>query len=536
MTDHGNLTARFLRVFTPEDNDAMMKGRKRMFATRSEAGRYAAHIRWANARGVDPMTVDQWRATNGEMPTTELTGMALVSSRVATAKEAVDAIAKNTAPGSIEAGDEPSTCRAIYAGWGWKMQSATEAEYERVSQLAAEGITKSGTQLESGGNYILDDQGKIIAAKHLMDAMEKVTEAGKAIEAEAIARATGKLPEDFEMRGLTSETEITLAKEALGKARIDFRNKDGLAAKLIGLQWWQQPRPGEARYQEWSDARQSIIDAYNAKKKALSQAQKNQKAFVDSASALSDARLEVLSEIRSMGGKWRALDTATRPIDSGSGNAKAETLAKTVKAVVAKYVPTALVDELNKLGNKLYITQTSGGGGFSKDYKAGVPLLAIPSPRHTGAMSSPGVAIHEVMHALEYASPTRVHPLVSAFKNTRSYDFDGLRGSTGEVPRMLVGHVTMSDATPFGQRISNGVDSVKPWVRGSVVSSSTVVIEDKYGDTYAGRVYQRENNHMSNEQLTTGVQGAFFGHEWPDRFGSLDSHHIGFSLGVLATA
>ena len=42
----------------------LRKARARMFASRSEAGRYAAHIRWANARGEQPMSVEDWRASS----------------------------------------------------------------------------------------------------------------------------------------------------------------------------------------------------------------------------------------------------------------------------------------------------------------------------------------------------------------------------------------------------------------------------------------------------------------------------------------
>lgn len=45
------------------------KARARMFASRSEAGRYAAHIRWANNRGQEPLSVADWRASDAmELP------------------------------------------------------------------------------------------------------------------------------------------------------------------------------------------------------------------------------------------------------------------------------------------------------------------------------------------------------------------------------------------------------------------------------------------------------------------------------------
>ena len=38
---------------------------KAQFASRSEAGRYAAHIRWSRQSGVEPLTPDEWRARQG---------------------------------------------------------------------------------------------------------------------------------------------------------------------------------------------------------------------------------------------------------------------------------------------------------------------------------------------------------------------------------------------------------------------------------------------------------------------------------------
>jgi hypothetical protein len=62
MTDHGNLTGLFLREFPSDDADAMMKARPRMFASRSEAARYAAGIRWQNNRGGEVGIADRQTA------------------------------------------------------------------------------------------------------------------------------------------------------------------------------------------------------------------------------------------------------------------------------------------------------------------------------------------------------------------------------------------------------------------------------------------------------------------------------------------
>lgn len=60
-------------------DDAMMKARARMFASRSEAGRYAAHIRWANARGEQPMSLEQWRTATALPATPDVDAIPMAS-------------------------------------------------------------------------------------------------------------------------------------------------------------------------------------------------------------------------------------------------------------------------------------------------------------------------------------------------------------------------------------------------------------------------------------------------------------------------
>jgi len=554
MTDHGNLTGLFLREFPSDDADAMMKARPRMFASRSEAGRYAAHIRWANNRGETPMTVEQWRANESGMatPGEPAGGIELVQYRITKAKEAmavVDKISTRYMRESFVKSDEDADTNRRYDELVRSdFKFTTEEQYLEASERARQGIDKDGNEVPPS-NFLVNGHGEVVPAKHMVDAMEAVKDVGRAIEQEVQARV-GE-------RGVTSTSEkvdalISLKAEAVRQqteARRNFLSRkidsvlsvqrlvnehnqqlraEGKTAGFIDS-WNIRDRshPFHDRYQQ-EVAR--IEAEYKDAKKAVSSLDKQLAQAQQANSQISDTRLEVLGEVRKLGGEWKALSTAT--LDSvyyGSGKASAKTLAKGLQSVMATHMPTRWAETLSAVYPKVELRQSGGGGAFA-DRGFGKALVSLPASRKAG-FSPQSAGIHELTHAIEYAS-TRVHNLVSTFRAERSYGYDATESQSSVIPAGQPGSRILSGATPMSSRLTQPMDTVKTITQGNFTYEGR---EDMYGDTYAGRWYG-PNRVKSNEQLTTGVQGAFYGHESPERFGNMDSEHIAFALGVMATA
>lgn len=521
----------------------MRKGRARQFASRSEAGRYAAHIRWANNRGEQPMSLEQWRSTQTGVTTAttapELEGMDLVRARVTDAQAAMAEVQRRSEEFLARGIKDPDTGQplaeddvvygkmAVEETPGATMLDATVEEWERASSVAR-------------GNFVLSSRGELVPTKQMIEALEKVKAAGSAIEAEAQKRAAGQIPDDYINQGQKAELFVQVQTKVLADAKYAYRDRDRLAARMVGESRYWQMNEGHPKWEEFKVAKQAIADSLTRAKKDLVSAQEELKRVSALASPLSEARIAVLKEIRPFGSTWDALQTPQKSASPYvSGTASPETLAKPLREVLRNFVPTGMGETLNNV-KTLRLAQVSSGGYFIEqpDYSE----IGLPTTRKHGAMSPLSVAIHELTHAIEYSSLSRVHPLVAAFREDRRFSYDAKTsfGMTG-VPVGAVGHVTHRDATPFGQRMLRGMDAVGSLTKqDGFLQSSTPSYTDKFGDPYAGRKYTESGGLVqrakSNEQLTVGIQAAVFGHEAPSRFGAVDSDHISFALGVWATA
>ena len=554
MTDHGNLTGLFLREFPSDDADAMMKARPRMFASRSEAGRYAAHIRWANNRGETPMTVEQWRANESGMatPGEPAGGIELVQYRITKAKEAmavVDKISTRYMRESFVKSDEDADTNRRYDELVRSdFKFTTEEQYLEASERARQGIDKDGNEVPPS-NFLVNGHGEVVPAKHMVDAMEAVKDVGRAIEQEVQARV-GE-------RGVKSTSEkvdalISLKAEAVtqqAEARRNFLNRkyegvrvvqnivrernerlraEGQTAGFVPYEGIR--RPSHPLHDLYKQEVARIETAYKDAKKAVSSLDKRLAQAQEANSQISDTRLEVLGEVRNLGGEWKGLATAT--LDTmyyGAGKASPKTLAKGLQSVLATHMPTTWAETLSATYPTVILRQSGGGGAFA-DRDFGRALISLPASRKSG-FSPQSAGIHELTHAIEYANP-RVHNLVSTFRAERSYGYDATESQSSVIPAGQPGSRILSGATPMSSRLTQPMDAVKTIDGGGYSFEGR---EDMYGDKYAGRWYG-PNRVKSNEQLTTGVQGAFYGHERPERFGNMDSEHIAFALGVMATA
>lgn len=171
----------------------LKKARTRQFASRSEAGKYAAHIRWAQSRGEQPMSLEQWRSNQGQPTETQLAGMELVRMRLGEAQQAMAGVEQRSKEflagpykdaDGYQLGEDDPVAGKIYATTrGAVMKDDSVEEWERASQ--------------AGTNFVLTAKGELVPSKALVEAMEKVKAVGSAIEAEAQARAARTVARNF---------------------------------------------------------------------------------------------------------------------------------------------------------------------------------------------------------------------------------------------------------------------------------------------------------------------------------------------------
>ena len=532
----------------------LRKARARMFASRSEAGRYAAHVRWANNRGEAPMTVEQWRANESGMATSgePAGGIELVQYRMAKAKEALDVVENISARyssylDSMSEEDSDTVSRVgELARSGFRF--TTEDEYLAASERAKEGIDADGKEVPPS-NFLVNGHSEVVPAKHMVDAMEAVKDVGRAIEQEVEARV--------EARGVKSTSETITAlldskKQALEQqedARRQFINRQYEGVRLVqqmvrehndqlriegktaGFVPWENIRSRSHPFHNFYKQEVERIETqYKDAKKAVSALDKKLSQTQQANSQIADTRREVLGEVRELGGEWKGLASAT--IDTvyyGAGKASAKTLAKGLESVLTTHMPTRWTEMLSNVYPRVVLRQSGGGGAFA-DRGNGTALVSLPANRKSG-FSPQSAGIHELTHAVEYAN-NRIHNLVATFRAERSYGYDAKESQSSVIPAGMPGSRILSGATPMSSRLTQPMDTVKTIQEGNFKFEGR---EDMYGDTYAGRWYG-PNRVRSNEQLTTGIQGAFYGHERPERFGNMDSEQIAFALGVMATA
>lgn len=285
------------------EEDDLFKARARMFASRSEAGRYAAHIRWANNRGQQPLTVEQWRAQGGVTAPqgggadTSESGLAKqLAPLIAEAKEAMrvvndierqrlfraiiddqlDAVEKDRIANIFKNGTDEQI-NSIIVGYNERFPSdsvqhgskdAPKIDGERwlnatPEQRTAMYLEASQQALTNGrqSNYVhitahsnqINDQ--MVPAQHLIDAMEKVTAVGRVAEAHIakgmvnVVKANQNAFDEGLARIKEAADRRSQAQEAYTKGtRRLSADKDALDRELLDRAWREGlPRKGFSR-------------------------------------------------------------------------------------------------------------------------------------------------------------------------------------------------------------------------------------------------------------------------------------------------
>lgn len=285
------------------EEDDLFKARARMFASRSEAGRYAAHIRWANNRGEQPLTVEQWRAQGGV--TAPQGGGADISESglakqlaplIAEAKEAMrvvndierkrlfraiiddqlDAVEKDRIANIFKNGTDEQI-NSIIVGYNERFSSDSvqhgskdapkidgetwlnatpeqrTAMYLEASQQAlTNGRQSNYVHITAHSNQIND---QMVPAQHLIDAMEKVTAVGRVAEAHIakgmvnVVKANQNAFDEGLARIREASDRRSQAQEAYtkGTRRLNA-DKEALDRELLDRAWREGlPRKGFSR-------------------------------------------------------------------------------------------------------------------------------------------------------------------------------------------------------------------------------------------------------------------------------------------------
>ena len=527
----------------------MKKARPRQFASRSEAGRYAAHIRWANQRGQEPLSVEAWRAqeTGGQsaitadsdmaefdrLRTEAVEAMRLVSEiederlmgliyasptwtaqykRLTTPDEQV-AFKRNVilkAPPDQPFGQPKSQVRINGEAWLNASPAEREAMYLEASKQALQGVGKFPVR----SNFILIEgfgkppklHAQSVPAQHMVDATEAVKKVGAFVEqqvANEIAKLSATNRQIDQQMSELAQTKRN-AQDALRMANIKAQmDMEKLKSQLISEAWTNgYPRKGFNRRDH------PLYEKYTAGKKEIKQSvSKAQQEVSEAINAYSDlmkqtngirermvkVRLEVLARFSSPG-----KDVTLPPINA-SGAGQTSPFAKRTEELVGdvlRELPNGVGQKFSTAFKDIMLTQSMGGGSFSIIDDPASPnkpraVINLPFKDDLLSMSTRSVATHEVMHGLEFASPA-VHSLVATFRASRLYSYDPVITTRDTIPFGQVGHVVHNEQRPFSQRVSI--------IQSSLGHDATVVetgggassMPDKFGDLYAGRVYSME--------------------------------------------
>ena len=270
-----------------------------------------------------------------------------------------------------------------------------------------------------------------------------------------------------------------------------------------------------ANWDEYGNALQTVTSPSASDVRAVVEAKTSMQQMVFA------SVVNLVDEMRGVGGEKLKyenveLPMSPTPVDEwGNSTAdkeeKRKILRETTVAGLVNYVesifPTDMIRRLNnhvvpnsKVGNTLRIVPSDNGGSYNDE----IHRIVTSPERSTFA--------HEIIHAITYADPT-ARLLESAIRQRRTF---GRAGS----------------AKPFAEKIMEGQQKIK-------MGYGNGYIKDSFRNEYMGRRYgegMRPNSLAPTELLTVGfnmLQGE--GVHWSRDVGYLDTDVVNTVVGWLAT-
>ena len=492
---------------------------KAKFSSRSEAGKYAAHIRWMNQRGMTPMTADQWKAQNsgGSERMRKIQSMqADVSGRL---QKFNDVLIKSGL------GTEGSWQQSRYGADG------VLDDYVVVGPKDWDGTSIPEVSKSPMGAWLVEvkveDQDVgwtkyYVPNAEVMALMEDVKTLGSLIEeevqerinAENLRLATGsEAMRDFIPKLVNAQRVITHYETVTSRFLNDFitfkadpndptskfqQYVNSGQPKMIGNLVDYAPSLGEF-IESNNSADEKVLVSALIEKTRSSVLELSKLGFDQNTSA--KYRREVLAEIRSFGA-----DEGT-PYEIVTGfNFPNGAPVEIRIANAMQNLPTAWIDNLKTYTqtktHKVLRTKTVNemNSGF---IEAGHMI-------QTSSNAQTAFVIHELVHAVEASSPVMRAMVHSFGVNRRVGNFRPSEEKFGST---------------FAQRLQTGV-----WEE----SGRSGFVEDSYFDKYSGRVYGGFA-YSAHEQLTTGTDYSLFVNtiRQHDR---IDSDQLAFTLGMWASA
>jgi hypothetical protein len=482
---------------------------KAKFATRSEAARYAASIRWkGNVKGDD---------NGGRDPVLE--------QEIGRVRAMVDQL--SLIPKGSKADDE-----IFAADWGKAVDTlfvhvtetdswvptapvmAVETEIRALGKMVYENLTKSDEfntpeQIQAIAKKAKFERDEFLASAELE--LQKVL--GRPVLAQTVdelavlkeehrvaSKAMMQATKDYaDNQGTRDNPPTDAMREAQMRAFGERRVQQKLKARLkmkIGIK--------QAKIDEVT--RNTMVLAPTGESVYLNTATKwAETRYQDAISAGNPSSAKFFEAVTSMVSLYRGTGGQLKVVPTSDKNAPSERAVFLKKFVddVAKHMPKEWVDEVNnESGGSIFVTRTDGGGSWS---------LVNQEIRTSGTTQ---VNLHEFIHSAAWASSTR-QAIEHAHLSKRTYGFkdDGID-------------------EPFDQKIVNGRQSQVGGIRypkGESVDDG-IYIKDKWVDPYSGRIYDAGGT----EVITVGYDSlSRQGWRAGALDGKLDMEQVYFTLGLL---
>jgi hypothetical protein len=393
-------------------------------------------------------------------------------------------------------------------------KSVMDAEIE-VNALGKKILEQAVTDLESDPAYV--------ALQKIVDGAETSTESEtlKALD-KKVASNDPSLPSNIR----ETITKLEEAQAVSKKIRADLaearKNPDNTGLNAWNLKRQLKVANQRTKYLKTTlETRLANWDEYgNALQTVTSPSASNVRAVTEAKTSMQQmvfgSVIKVVGEMRDFGGeklKYESMqlpgfkaDTYTARLEEERKKLSRDTTVAGLVSYVETIFPTDMIRRLNnhvvpnsKVGNTLRILALKDGGSYNDD----VHLIKTGEERSTFA--------HEIIHAITYNDPT-ARLLESAIRQRRTF---GRAGST----------------KPFAEKIMEGQQKIKMGYGGSGY------IKDSFRNEYMGRRYNDGTNRLpATELLTVGfnmLQGE--GLHWSRDVGYLDTDVVNTVVGWLAT-
>jgi len=486
---------------------------------RSEAGRFAANMRWKDHVKVGkPDGSDRLSALRGEVDRVTRLVQGLHPPALhnytdiqraedwATADYAGASVGRFLVPNNRNSDNASARTEVLVT------KSVMDAEIE-VNALGKKILEQAVADLQSIPEYV--------ALQKIVDGAETSTDSEtlKALD-KKVASNDPSLPSNIR----ETITKLEEAQAVSKKIRADLaearKNPDN-----TGLNAWNLKRQLKtansttrflkaqletrlANWDEYGNALQTVTSPSAGNVRAVSEAKSVMQQMVFA------SVVNLVDEMRGVGGEKLKYETMELPLPNGVtelDNEPKKIARQTAVAGLVSYVesvfPTDMIRRLNnhvvpnsKVGNTLRILPLQDGGSYNDE----IHRITTSTERSTFA--------HEIIHAITYADPT-ARLLESAIRQRRTF---GRAGST----------------KPFAEKIMEGQQKIK-------MGYGNGFIKDSYRNEYMGRRYSegmRPNSLPATELLTVGfnmLQGE--GLHWNRDVGYLDTDVVNTVVGWLAT-